>query len=176
VWRQRELEGPKLEAAWAALAADAAKAWLAIWELAASPEATVRFLKERLRPEAPVPADKLSRLIADLDSDQFSTRQRATEEMEQIGEQAVPALRRAIAGTPSLELRRRVEALLQKAEIGPPFPEQLRTLRAIAALEQIGSAEAQEVLKEFAKGAPEASASHDAKAALERLSRATPGR
>src|SRR5206468_1411327 len=82
-----------LEGWWADLAgADAARAYAAVSSLAEHPALTVPFLRARVRPaRAPEPA-RLARLVADLDSDRFSERERAARELERWGEQAAPAL------------------------------------------------------------------------------------
>ena len=62
---------------------------------------------------------------------------------------AEPALRQALRADPSLEARRRIDALLEirDRETSDPPPEKLRALRAIEALEWAGTAEAREVLR-----------------------------
>src|SRR5262249_62047261 len=99
---------------WANLASEeASKAFQAIWHLAATPRQTVPFLKEWLRPAA-IDRNKIGRLITDLDSNQFAVRQKAEAELEKLGELTEPALRKALQGQPSLELRRRAEKLLEE--------------------------------------------------------------
>ena len=55
----------------------------------------------------------MARLIADLDSDVFDVREKAAKEWK-LGAAAEPALRKALEGRPSAEVRRRVEGLLQE--------------------------------------------------------------
>jgi RNA polymerase sigma factor (sigma-70 family) len=57
---------------------------------------------------------RLARLIADLDSASFATREKATSELERLGPAAETALREALRGEPSPEVRRRAETLLGK--------------------------------------------------------------
>src|SRR5262249_11604410 len=109
-------------------------------------------------------------LIADLDSDRFAVRQKATEELERLEELAAPALRQALEGKPSLEAGRRIRALLERVRTIPPR-ESLRGLRAIETLECIGTPDAQQVLKSLAQGTPEARLTQEAKAALQRLAK-----
>lgn len=61
-------------------------------------------------------AKKIAQLIADLDSNQFATREKASEELTKLGRLAEEALRKQLAGKPPLEVAKRVEALLQKVE------------------------------------------------------------
>jgi hypothetical protein len=91
--------------------------------------------------------------------------------------EAESALRKALEEKPSLEKRRRVEALLDclvcQTEMTPDAP---RQLRAIQVLEQIGSSEARQILSSLAEGAPAAPATRDAAAALARIDRRAFGR
>jgi hypothetical protein len=165
------LSGDELAALWQDLAgADAAKAYRAIGRLATAPAEAVPWLRDHLRPVPAVAVDakRLDRLLAELDSDDFAVRGRATREIEAFGELAQPALERVLAGTPSAEVRARVEELAERCAPARS-PERLRGLRAIEVLEQVGTAEARAVLVALAKGAPEARLTREAKAALERL-------
>jgi WD40 repeat protein len=57
---------------------------------------------------------RLARLIADLDSAEFTKREEATRELERLGEAAEAALQAALRGQPSPEVRKRAEAVLAK--------------------------------------------------------------
>jgi hypothetical protein len=131
----------------------------------------VPFLRERLRPAAGVEAKRLGQLIADLDSEQFTARERAAAELERLGERAAPALRQALARQPSAEMRRRAEGLLDRLQGGVTEPGLLRALRAVEALEHAATPEARSVLQELARGEPEARQTREAKAALQRLTK-----
>jgi hypothetical protein len=118
-------------------------------------------------------AKQVRKLIDDLDSAQFAVRDAATKKLASFGEQAEPALRQALQGKPSLEVRKRLEALHRDAEIAGRglvrSPELLRTLRAIRALEAMDNAEARQVLEALALGDPAARVSRHAKEALCRI-------
>src|SRR5262249_22632415 len=109
------------------------------------------------------------RLLADLESDQFPVRNRASRELEALAELAEPELRAALAGKPSLELRGRLQKLLETLEQRTPSGAQLHALRALEVLEYMRTEEAQQLLTALAKGAPEARFTQEAKAALARL-------
>jgi WD40 repeat protein len=158
----------ELETCWNNLAgADAAKAYDAVWALVAAPEHALPFLAKHLRPAPPPDAKIIARLLADLDSDNLSVRQRAMKELGKFGGAIAPALRRTLEGKPSLEVRRRVQQLLdQKCDW---TPERLREHRAIQALEHIGTQQAKEVLKNLAAGAPDTFRTEEVKAALQRI-------
>jgi RNA polymerase sigma factor (sigma-70 family) len=165
-----ELAAGQPETLWGELAGDdAAEAYQAIQKLAAAPRQAVPLLAARVRPVAVVPAARTASLLADLDSDDFAVRQKAAVALEELGESAGPALRRALAAGPSPEVRRRVEALLHKLRKEAPEPERLRELRALEVLEQVGGPEARQALEALAGGMPEARLTREAKAALGRL-------
>ena len=158
----------ELDTLWADLARkDPVKAHQAIAALVARPAQTVPFLQSKLRPVAAADPRRLARLIEDLDSSRFAVRRRATQELEQVGEPAAALLRQALAGRPSLEVRRHIERLLeaQKTHRLHPPPDQLRLARVVEVLEQIGNPEAGKVLASLAQGAPEALLTCDAQGA-----------
>src|SRR5262249_42508433 len=78
--------------------ADAAKAYAAVWAVAATPKEALALLRDVLKPAAAADEKRLKKLIADLDDDDFAVRETATAELDQAGEQAEPALRRALEG------------------------------------------------------------------------------
>jgi hypothetical protein len=131
---------------------------------------TAAFLKERLKP-VPSPAPEMLRsLLNDLDSDQFAVREAAERKLRELGERAGSALRESLKAKPSLEKRRRIEALLAQLEASTPLSgELLRELRAVQVLERIGSAKARTVLKRLAKGVESARLTREAVAALGRM-------
>jgi WD40 repeat protein len=171
----RGLTPGELDAAWDRLAgADAGAAYRAMCALQAAPGAAVTAVRERLR-SVPAPGpEAIPQLVKDLDSDRFEVRQRAARELERLEERAVPALREALAGKPSAEVRRRAEELLDRLEGPAPPPGELRRLRAVEVLEQIGTADARTALEGLAEGTPEARLTQEAKASLERLARQHP--
>ena len=172
----KDLNGRDLEQMWADLASeDAGKAHRAVWTLAAVPAKAVPFLKNHLHPVSSVDAKEVQRLIADLDSAQFAIRESAGKKLAAVGEQAEPALRQALEGNPSLEVRKRLESLRANAERAGHgmvrSAEVLRTLRALRALEAIGTPEARQVLHLLAGGDPAARTTRCAQEALRRLQR-----
>jgi hypothetical protein len=173
--RARPVSPQRLEALWADLAApDAATGYFALWGLAAAPGQAAPFLRERLRPAAPPgrgEGDRIARLIARLDSDSFTERQGASAELARLGERAEAALRDALATTPSVEARRRIQELLKRRARSAPALDQPRPLRAVEALEHMGTPEARQVLEALGKGAPGARLTQAAQAALGRLDR-----
>jgi hypothetical protein len=155
--------------AWADLAADPRKAFAAHGALAQSPDRAVQLLKDRLRPAPSSDTQRLRRLLADLDNERFTVREEARKGLEEMGELAEPALWQALAGKPALEVRRRIQGLLEKLRGPVTRPETLRAVRAVAVLEDIATPEARNVLERLAQGAPEARLTQEAKASLRRL-------
>jgi hypothetical protein len=160
----------QLERLWAALASeDAVQAHQAARGLAATPHETLRLLRQRLRTVPAPTAEHLARLLADLDSARYAVRLKAMQELQELGDLAAPALRDTLARRPSLEVCRRVEALLQKMERPALTTDQLRALRAVQVLERINTPEARDLLRALAAGAPSVPLTQDARGALERL-------
>jgi hypothetical protein len=162
----------EVEAVWSDLAgSDPIKARRGVWALARSPREALPVLEKSLTPRAPPAADakKLARLIAELDDDLFDVRESATNELEKLGKTVEPALRGALKGTSSAEVRRRVEALLSRLEGRRHSPEHRRLLGSVEVLEQIGTDEARRILKRVAKECPEDDVARAAEAALKRL-------
>jgi hypothetical protein len=105
---------PDLSSAWADLAStDDNKVIRASLTLGSSPAETVAFLKDHLPPVKANPT-RVARWIADLDSSEFATRQRAAEELEYLGKYVKADLEKAMASKPSLEVAKRLQSLLEK--------------------------------------------------------------
>jgi hypothetical protein len=168
--RPARLPPEQLPGLWTDLGSeDPSKVQGALWALVAAAEQSVPFLRNHLRPVARPDEERLARLTQDLDDDQLAVRRQAAKELPELGDTAEPALRRGLEGTPSLELRRRIEQLL--ARLAEWSPERLRALRAVEVLEQSGTTEARRLLQELARGAPAARLTQEAQAALKRLAK-----
>jgi WD40 repeat protein len=166
------LKEPTAEQDWADLASDdPQRAYAAVRAAAAFPTRLVPSLVDRLRP---VPRDeeatkRLPRLIADLDSDRFDVREKAARELDRMGEAAIPALEKMLAGKPSPEVRRRAEALVARWSPAILSGDRLREVRAIEALELAGTPEARRLLEALAGSDEGFLRTREAKAALDRL-------
>ncbi len=86
-------------------------------------------MKEWLRTARPADAPRMHQLLADLDSDQFEVRDKAQGELVELGDLAEPSLRQALLNKPTLEVRKRVEAVLERLHEPVTRPEILRSLR-----------------------------------------------
>jgi hypothetical protein len=155
-----------LECCWKDLAdADAARAYLSIVALTGSPKEAVPFLKARLLPLTVADPKRVAPLLAALDSDQFAERDKAMTELEKLGLGVEPALRTALNAKPSLEVRRRIETILEKLAGGP----RLRFLRALEILENLATPEARQLLEAMSHGPAELWPTQEAKASLARI-------
>jgi hypothetical protein len=163
------LSAKDLESLWSKLGGkDGAAAEQAVWDLVLAGDATVMFLKERIRPVRPVPSERFAALVADLDSERFEVREKAQKELIRLGEATIPLLRKMWdQGQPTLELRRRVEQILAQLDES----EVIQALRAIDVLEHSDSPSARPVLERLAGGVAESRLTSEAKAALKRLDR-----
>jgi hypothetical protein len=169
----RELTAKELDALWAGLASkDPRSAHRAFTALLRAPRQAVPLLAGSVRP---VVRDepRIARLISDLESRQFKVRRKAAEDLAGLAELAEPALRKALAGKPTLEVRKQIDTILAKLPrmlAGPvPTPERLRVMRTVALLERAGTPPARQALRALARGAKGARESVAARAALDRL-------
>jgi len=164
------LTGEDLQAAWGQLTGeDAASAYRAIRRLAADPARAVPYLADRVRPVAAPDAAQLARLIADLDNPKFEVRQKAEITLQRLDDVARAALQKVLDGKPPLEVRKRIESLLDRLGGFVTDPEVLASIRTVEVLEHLGSADSKKLLKELAEGSAEARLTREVKAALQRL-------
>ncbi len=149
----------------------ASAAYEAMGRLIANPRNTLRCLRKRLQKVPPVEESRLRQWIAELDSDSFANREAATQALSRLGPLAASAIRKALAGSPSLELRLRLTALLRplEGENTRLSAEELAHVRAIQVLERIGTEEARQLLKLLAEGAEGLARTRDAQEALQRM-------
>lgn len=165
-----DLSEQRIEALWTQLAGDAPSAYDALHTLRRAPAQVVPSLRGRLQP---MKVD-FARLVADLDSDEFSVREKASQQLAKYGRIAEKTLRQALEKRPSPEVRRRIEDLLKDMGDGPAVVRaSAREVRCIEILESIGSAEARRILQTLASGIAEAELTQEAKASLARLARRT---
>jgi RNA polymerase sigma factor (sigma-70 family) len=151
------------------------KARTAIERLLRHPTAAGALLTARFR--APTTADDpaLAALVKDLDSDVFATREEAARKLRGYGAKAEAALRRELAGAPSLEMKRRAESVLialpQPVLRLPLTGEDLRGLRAIEVLERLSDAGAGELLQAWAEQTDNGRLAAEARVAVRQLRR-----
>jgi len=153
---------------------DAARALAVIHQLAAQPQ-TVPWLAERLLKQVVMPdPDQVRELIEKLDSAKFNEREKATEQLTQLGNTATPALREALNSGVSAEVRRRLQGILEKShEAGGLDGLSLQAIRGIETLEIMGTTKALQALRQV--GTRTDSLGAEARAAALRLAQRVAG-
>jgi WD40 repeat protein len=146
---------------------DAGRGWTAVCRLAAAPEQALPLLRQTLA-RAQAVSERIRTLIAQLDDDDFDAREEAAAALGDMLELAEDVLREELKKSIPLEVRRRIQQVLNGHEIQPPSPELLRQMRALEALELMHTAGAKTVLEKLASGALEAWLTRQAKFALDR--------
>jgi WD40 repeat protein len=150
------------------LQTDAARAYRALRQFAAAPAETLIFLRDTAPAAKRTATDKqIEELIRQLDSDRFDEREKAQQELELLDWQAVPALRSAVKTSSTLELKRRLEQLINRVE-GPLTGINLRWHRAVEVVEWIGTAQAKTLLERWSHGAAASRLTEEATRALKR--------
>jgi hypothetical protein len=167
----------ELTKSWGELALpEAATAYRAMAALTAFPREAVAQLAGVMSPAAGGPdAAALDKLVADLASEKFAVREKASADLDRLGEAAVPGLRERLAAVASAEARRRIIRLLDAHDPVEMSPRRLQTLRALELLEGIGTPDATALLAKLAAGTAGAWQTREAKAALQRLAEREPG-
>jgi RNA polymerase sigma factor (sigma-70 family) len=151
---------------------DAVKAYEAVRALVRVPDQAVPLLREHFAKSGAAPgAERIAKLIAQLDDDEFAVRERASAELENVGAAAESALRRALEGKPSAEVHKRIEALLAKLSPSGASPERVAASRALEVLELAGTPEARRLINSLAEGPAGAAVTAEARETLERLAR-----
>jgi WD40 repeat protein len=160
---ERDLDG-----LWNALKGDdVPRAYRAIWKLALAPKDALPFLSKHLRPAVGADAERIKHLIRDLADERYEVREKATRELAGYQQLAEPALWQAFQKPSDLELRRRIEHLLERLQ--NPSSDQLQEMRAIEAVEAMQTPEAEKLLRHLAGGVPAALLTREARASLERV-------
>jgi hypothetical protein len=172
--KPRAVAGPvttgDLEQLWKQLASDGNQASDAIETLAGVPMQAIPFLSARLRAVQPAAVEKrVAMLITQLDDDNFSVREKATKELETLGPEAFSQLRRSLDEPISVEVRHRIDCLVEKLKTAKLTADQNRLQGALLVFELIATAEARQVLEEVATGSAGAWLAPEAQASLKRL-------
>jgi WD domain, G-beta repeat len=147
---------------------DANHAYPAIWKLVNQGSHAVELIGREVKPQPPAAAwnADITKLMDDLDSDSFDTRETATNLLIHKGPSLLPLLHQRLASKLSAESAARIKAVIEKFD--PLTPDDLKACRCVAVLEHIGSAEAVRLLRLLASGGPGLLTVH-AKRALTRI-------
>jgi hypothetical protein len=164
----------QLERWWEELASeDATVAYRAGWSFSLCPRETVPFLASKWTPAPAIGDDAIARLVSELRSKEFRVRSVAEKQLFRLADRVVPRLRRELEGDPPLELKRRVERLLEEIDNRHGSPELVLEERSLEILERIASPAAQELLQRLAEGTPDARLTRESKASLLRIRQST---
>lgn len=152
-----------LDRLWDDLLGDAATGLRAARLLAAAGDKGIALVKSKLQARQSPAAEKMAKLIADLDSARFGVREKAEADLRDLGPQAEPFLQRAIKMRPSAEAAKRIEALLSAITARKLSAAEVREIRAVRTLEWIDTSAAKELLANWSKGDPSAALTRAAK-------------
>jgi len=166
----KPLTAADLDRLWTELANSGTPAADAVEVLAGAPAQALAFLGPRIRAPGPT-ADvkRIAALIAKLDDDNFFERDTASKELQKLGLEALPQLRRAALETKSAEVRQRAEELLDKLRTANPTADQRRLQAVVSVLELIASNDARKLLEELAGGNAGGWLADEAQESLKRL-------
>jgi hypothetical protein len=154
---------------WTALKdTDAERSGRAVWAMVGAPSETLQALPQWLKP-IEANAKLLQKLIDDLDAPQFAMRDRAMRELALRGRAVEDTLAAKLTDRPTLEMRTRIEKLLDTIRKAQPSPQQLQVIRGVEVLEHIGTPEARALLTDLAKGDEGTWTTSQAREALVRL-------
>jgi RNA polymerase sigma factor (sigma-70 family) len=171
--RLKDIAEVEREKLWADLGSvSPANALTAVEGLASRPAIAVALMTAKFSPNPSSLDADIAALVGDLDNDVFATREQATRKLREFGAKAEPALRDAMAGAPSPEVKRRIEELLAAMPAPllrlPLSGDTLRSVRAIEVLERARTPEARKLLHAWALQTGNERLAAEARAALER--------
>ena len=167
-----KLDTGTFEKLWLHLAGeDAQRAYKAIGTLGSHPDDSLELIRARLESlTSPANAEHIGELIAALDHDEYAVRERATAELMKLREVAAVALKNAREETASLEVKKRIDKILN-SEATPLVTrsDERRLLRVIQILEQIGTPDAQQLLDLLSREIASAKVKREAQQAITRM-------
>ncbi|MEK6234361.1 MAG: hypothetical protein N2C14_06595, partial [Planctomycetales bacterium] len=150
---------------------DVRAAYQAIAILKGSPDKALTFLQQRL--DAFLNADegdRLRQLIADLDHEDYATRELASAGLRRMRRVAEGLLRKALAESSSAEASKRIRILLaEKTPVSVSESDELRMLRVIQVLEALAKPGAHALLEAIARDFQSARIMREAQRSMQRL-------
>jgi RNA polymerase sigma factor (sigma-70 family) len=153
---------------WDDLGGEPLNAFRAVWLAAADPKAPVVF-GEKIPSPRKIDGKKFEKLIEELASSEFATRESAEKEMSGFGPTVLQLARKAREGTDSPEVRTRLDRVIRGWSEDPFAPVNWQRRRAVVAMELAGTPASRELLKRWAADAPGTLLSNAAAAASNRL-------
>jgi hypothetical protein len=151
--------------------ADAKAAYQAMITLVQAPRQTVALLEQKIRPAQTPDAGgrSIAKWTDDLGSGNFAVRTRATAMLQKLGPEAENALRGAAAKSRDLEIKCRIEELLERIASREYTQKEVLHVRAVEVLEAIATPEARALLQRWSAGYATAVLTEEAAKALARL-------
>jgi WD40 repeat protein len=172
VWEVRPALDPAqkrtTEQLWGDLKGEPEAAFRAVWLAVSDPKAPELFGKKL--PSTPKPdAETFKKLVGELASDEFPTRESAEKELAKFGPAAFTLAKKARADSDSPEVRMRLDRVMKAWTEAVLGPEVWRQKRAVVAMELAGTDDARKLLARWAADAPGTTLSDDAARAVKRL-------
>jgi len=169
----KPLEGKERDRLWDDLRGlDRPRATTAIRAFLATAPEQVEFIRDKIAVPNPDKerAAQIRQLAADLDDDEFETREKATDALVKIGAPAIETLRTLAANSESDEVRFRARIVLKKLRAeGSPISASGKMARVVRVLERADTSEARDLLARMAEGEFGFDGAADARAALQRM-------
>lgn len=176
---KQELTAAELDGLWTSLAdSDPAVANDAAWKLAGASDPAIELLRKQFTPYFAVERrelgeDEIQKLIKELDDDRFPIREAATGRLREAGPTILPALKKELAKTKSVEVRNRLTGIVAGIEAFDPLAalsqDDLRAMRAVQILAYLNTPATRGLLESLQKGSPQKPPCRSATAALARL-------
>jgi hypothetical protein len=167
-----ELKKEQLQAVWTDMSSKDAVKGVQACALLYGAKDGLSFLKDNLTTDKiklrQADEKTVARLVADLDSEDFETREKAEQGLSQMGPTAAIALEKALKASKSVEQTMRLARLLETVKNPPALTQGRRGLEVLVALR---TPEAKELLEKLAKGEEAEWLTKAAKEALERANK-----
>ena len=169
--KPQQLRPQDLDLVWSELTSpDPLRGSRALAQLTSSPELALPHVKTRLTPTPHFDAVRVRKLMTELDHDEFTIREAATDQLEKYSEAIRPLLRESLReGKVSAEAASRMRRLVERLDGLEPPPERLRESRVVQSLEWMATPEARVQLERLATGQPGSPLTVEAVQALARL-------
>jgi WD40 repeat protein len=133
------------------------------------PAEAAQECEKRIAVATATPADRIAKLVADLQNEEFLVRQAAVRDLEAIGGEVIAPLRHAAENSGDAEVRKLAADIVTRLEVRSLNADELRAARATEVLENLATPEARAVLAKWAAGPAGHRLTIEAAAALARL-------
>ena len=160
-----------LDSLWSDLgAADGRVVRRAIWEMGSAGDSAVAFIERKLE-RVEIDDKRIDALVAELDSDEFASRQKAVHSLEELGRAARGPLTKRLERTLPLEVRNSIRQVLESYEQPIRSAQILQGLRAMEICQHIATSRARALLERLGEGNSDGELTQAARSALRRTRR-----